>query len=756
MIFIPRLKPRFVLVRPCPDVSVILSEVSEHLFHGEGYNRVLGLIDGCRSSDRIIDSASAEEPPEMVCYRLLRLERDGFLEEAGLEDSPGRLLLDAAGTLRFPEPVQPVPAGAVRPVYLGIAPRDALSAALLNAGISLLEDIEWGDPKAGEADEPWLVVVDDYLEPELEAMNALALKDGREWMIFKPAGVMLLAGPRFVPGTTPCWRCLAGMLRGHRYVEALVNRGAELYRPLDIPMGWTDTSLAAASSLLARELRRQGSPPEEGPARILSFDLSGAGERQHLLRTLEGCPACRLREQDRDRGKPLSLAPRRKYPGSENGRRIRPPSETLEHLQWYVSRLTGVIGRVKEFHPDMQVYGRQFQATYPAPRTVECLRSVRADRFGVAHGKGRSEAQARVSAMAEAVERYSARLRTGDRTLLLTTADAGPDAVAPGGMVLLSPRQRRLFSETCAAQGRSDPFLPDTPIDWVPAWSLARDEWRQVPAFAVRYPFATEHGYKPPGWTTSGLSAGSCLEEAILQGLLEIIERDAFTIWWYNRLVPAGWDLRSFGSPDADLLARRMDDAGWEVHILDLTTDLGVPVLAAAGISRTDPDRDPVFGFGADPVPAVALSRAMGEMAAEWKSASDIFRMNENAQRFLGKRFSDLDFIRPKPGAPLREATSAGSNQSGDLLEDIRALTGILAAGGMEPLVADLTRSEAPLRVVRVIVPGTRQILPHMGPGRLYDVPVRTGALKEPRSERQMNPMPFWQLLNRVGIDSGP
>ncbi len=113
MISIPRLKPRFVLVRPCTDVSVILSEVSEHLFHGEGYHRVLGLIDGCRSSDRIIDSASSEEPPEIVCYRLLRLERDGFLEEAGLEGSPGRLLLDAAGTLRFPGQVKPAPAEAV-------------------------------------------------------------------------------------------------------------------------------------------------------------------------------------------------------------------------------------------------------------------------------------------------------------------------------------------------------------------------------------------------------------------------------------------------------------------------------------------------------------------------------------------------------------------------------------------------------------------------------------------------------------------
>ena len=45
---------------------------------------------------------------------------------------------------------------------------------------------------------------------------------------------------------------------------------------------------------------------------------------------------------------------------------------------------------------------------------------------------------------------------------------------------------------------------------------------------------------------SNGSAAGNCLEEAILQGFMELVERDAVALWWYNRVQRPGVDLDSF------------------------------------------------------------------------------------------------------------------------------------------------------------------------------------------------------------------
>ncbi len=64
----------------------------------------------------------------------------------------------------------------------------------------------------------------------------------------------------------------------------------------------------------------------------------------------------------------------------------------------------------------------------------------------------------------------------------------------------------------------------------------------------------------------------------------------------------------------------------------------------------------------------------------------------------------------------------------------------IAARLGMETLVLDQTRPDIGLPVVKVMVPGMRHFWKRFGPGRLYDVPVKSGWLKEPLTESQLNP----------------
>jgi ribosomal protein S12 methylthiotransferase accessory factor len=62
----------------------------------------------------------------------------------------------------------------------------------------------------------------------------------------------------------------------------------------------------------------------------------------------------------------------------------------------------------------------------------------------------------------------------------------------------------------------------------------------------------------------------------------------------------------------------------------------------------------------------------------------------------------------------------------------------------MEMLVLNQTRPEIGLNVVRVLVPGLRHFYPHFAPGRLFQIPVSLGWLKEAKSEDEMNPIPFF------------
>ena len=62
----------------------------------------------------------------------------------------------------------------------------------------------------------------------------------------------------------------------------------------------------------------------------------------------------------------------------------------------------------------------------------------------------------------------------------------------------------------------------------------------------------------------------------------------------------------------------------------------------------------------------------------------------------------------------------------------------------MEMLVADLSRPEVGLSVVRVMVPGMVHFWPRFGAERLYHVPVKLGWLDKPRAEEDLNPVPFY------------
>ena len=155
-----------------------------------------------------------------------------------------------------------------------------------------------------------------------------------------------------------------------------------------------------------------------------------------------------------------------------------------------------------------------------------------------------------------------------------------------------------------------EPPAPGLPIAWVRAWSLTEDRWRWLPR---DYCYANTPEPRCGRFNPNGHAAGGSLEEAVLQGFLELVERDAVAIWWYNRLCRPRLAPETIRDPHLHTLAEGLAAQGWSTWLLDLTTDLGIPCFAASARASSD-GRWAIGSFGCHFEVAIAAERAMTEL----------------------------------------------------------------------------------------------------------------------------------------------
>ena len=80
---------------------------------------------------------------------------------------------------------------------------------------------------------------------------------------------------------------------------------------------------------------------------------------------------------------------------------------------------------------------------------------------------------------------------------------------------------------------------------------------------------------------SNGCAAGNTLAEAIVQGFLELVERDSYAIWWYNRLRRSQVDLDQFHDSYVRDLRTELAGTGRRLWVLDITSDLEIPSFVA-------------------------------------------------------------------------------------------------------------------------------------------------------------------------------
>ena len=740
----PALKPHLRPVVIAGEGALLLSETGAHILGGNAYASVVPLIDGRRSAEEVVRAAAPALETAAAWYALLRLEAAGYLAEARPALDPDAAAFWSGFGVDAAAAIEALGAARVRVHAAGSSADDLFLAALRQHGIEATTD-------AGADSDLEIVLAGDYLDDGLLPFDEAARAAGRRWMLVRPAGLELWIGPLFEPGRTACLHCLRYRLSLHRAAHefAAARSGGQVVTP---PLPTTLAVTDAACRMAAIEVAKILAGVESGLAgSIATLDLRDRSTHRHRLVRHPGCDACS--ERRKPTSTPLRLQCRLASVNTDSGYRISTPDATLQRYDHLISPVTGI---VKALVPDPEGNVQSAGHTYVAEDRAR-IRPVRLNQLNAVFrscsaGKGTTDSQARASALCEAIERYSARRHGYEPTRVATYRELGADAIHPNDVMRFSERQYRERDAWNATESAlhtvPEPFDPDARIEWTPIWSLTAHRHRLLPTDMLFMAYDLQSHPHGVG-CSNGCAAGNSLEEAVLQGLCEVVERDAVAVWWYNRLRMPAVDITTFGDPWLSEVPAHYDALGRDVTVLDLTHDLRIPAFAALSHLRAGAQERITLGFGCHPDPHTAARRAVLEMsqvlatdihgraAADdqvWKIGAWLAQATRANQPYLVPDAT----ISPRTPADFEAAPGA------DLLEAIERIRRAVEVQGMEMLVLDQTRPDVGMPVVKVVVPGMRHFWARFAPGRLYDVPVKMGWVDRPTAEQDLNPIPFF------------
>jgi ribosomal protein S12 methylthiotransferase accessory factor len=747
----PQFKPHYRAEVVPGEGVFLLSETVQTVLQGRLYELVAPLLDGRPVTD-ICRGLRGYATAAQVYYTLAQLEKKGYLAEVDGAFPPGEVALLSIQDIDPALAARRLADTAVAVRAFGDVDAEPFRALLRSLRLRLEEPGDLG-----------VVLTDSYQRDALEVCNREALRDGRPWLVVKPVGCQIWVGPLFRPGLTGCWECLAQRLRANYpvagYLQSKNGHGGALpidrsQTPATLAVAWGLAATAVANWVARGEL-----PALEG--KVQTLDLLSYQIQSHSLVRQPYCPVCGQPPPAPDRPlPPLVLQSRKKSFTADGGHRAASPQATVGRYGHHVSPVCGAVSMLDRDAPSDNEVLHVYVSGHNIARHPRSWARLRNDLRNCSSGKGTSDLQARASALCEGLERYSGIFRGDEPRRTARLCDLGEAGIHPNACMLFSDKQYRESdawnpSASCY-QFVPEPFDSEAEIEWSPVWSLTRQAVRYLPtAFCYfNYPHAPAKDYC--AGCSNGNAAGNTLEEAILQGFLELVERDSVALWWYNRVQRPAVAIDSFAEPYLDRLREFLREKHRDLWVLDLTSDLTIPAFVALS-RRTDGEgraqgEQIMFGFGAHLDPRVALLRAVTELnqflsrllcgppddppAAQLTDA-------ETVRWLRTATVADHPYLLPQD-TPPRTVASYPPTWTDDLKDDVLTCQALVERHALEMLVLDQTRPEIGLPVVKVIVPGLRHFWARFAPGRLYDVPARLGWLPRPLAEGRLNPIPMF------------
>jgi ribosomal protein S12 methylthiotransferase accessory factor len=574
----------------------------------------------------------------------------------------------------------------------------------------------------------------------------------------------VVVGPTLSPGDLGCPRCLARR-RGDAAADspsraALALLEAPLASAVSPLLGALATGCVAALVEQEVEATRRGEPLATRRA-ALFVQLDTLESRRHRFLPDPHCRRCGTGlPPDDARWARLALRPRAPHrPGAKRVRDL----GTLEPLltALYVDEEAGLLAPPRP----------SGDLSFPFVRTRLRRGPGRSGEGG--YGRTSDFRSARLTALTEALERMGG-LRPGHRRTVVRGSYRALGARA------LDPRTLGVYPpERHAREAIALPlYSEDLEIGWVWGHSFRRGEPVLVPECCAYYRLPEESRRDRFVYEISnGCALGSCPEEAILHGLLELAERDAFLLTWLAQLPIPRLDPRS--ASDAripSMIERIRRRTGYRVQLHASTLDILVPCFwAMARDERDDAQRPRVLcAAGSSLDPESGVLGALQELSSclEWRLASyprereraaqlaaDFSRVESMDDHALLYCHPDaagrLDFLSSDPAPPISFAElgrrCGWPEATSDLTADLREMLARFLARCHDVVVVDQSTPEhhaGGFTCVKVLAPGTlpmtfgHRLRRVEGLPRLLEVPHELGYRPRPLSQAELNPAP--------------
>lgn len=579
------------------------------------------------------------------------------------------------------------------------------------------------------------------------------------WMPIHTEPTAAVIGPLTQPAQPGCPVCF-GLRRKHNSAE---NGGQpDIQAALAANPSAMMDRLAASliGTLAAAEFTAGGSA-----CSALFVRLGDLSIERHRFLPEPMCPACGGLPDDAPQDARITLSSRPKQAPAKY--RLWSPAEHSEEiLGMYVGAEAGLIREVTR-SDECGLAVAEASVTLRVP-------GVRVPGGGRTRDYRTSEAVA----VLEALERYGGSNPAGKRTVVRA-------ALADLGEPALDPRRLGMHEDDLYGQlpHLYRPFTEESVCNWVWGYSLTAQSPVLVPE-SCAYFWTLNH--PDPVFladTTNGCALGSCLEEAILYGILEVVERDAFLLTWHSRIPAGAIDLDAADDRAPAITAAAITQAtGYRVSLFDITTEVGIPcVWAMAAHPRLadgglPPDTGELALFcasGSHLTPERAALSALVELGPQLAGAikrfparradaaaylarpDDVRTIFDHAVAFGDPRaYQRLGFLTQSPAPPVPLA-GAGRERSwpahADLRDDLLEMVGRFRRENMEVIVVNQTGPEhraLGLHCVRVLIPGTlpltyghwRRRLRNLP--RLLTLPHRLGHTEAPLSLADVNQLP--------------
>nr|WP_320013230.1 YcaO-like family protein [uncultured Desulfobulbus sp.] len=307
-------------------------------------------------------------------------------------------------------------------------------------------------------------------------------------------------------------------------------------------------------------------------------------------------------------------------------------------------------------------------------------------------GKGSTPEQSRASACMELGERYSffSFLQNEDNFIRGDYASME----AEGYPVLPIETLLESVHDTTLAPATLRELLTGLPLQWTWARKLSNNS-------EVLIPFSWFYAINE----FNGPSAGNTYEEAVMQGISEVVERHVCALITREKIPTPQIDLQSITDPVAVELVEKFRRNGIEVYLNDFSLDTGIPTIGAlAWDPSTFPDTSEiVYTAGTTPDANKALIRALTEVA---QLAGD-FNSNANyVASGLPKPLSLTEVAHVVEPSGTITLSQVADLHDADIYQEVQNCVAALGEIGLEVFVLDTMHPQLQIPAVYTIIPG--------------------------------------------------